>query len=212
MDPAPPVAPRPALALFDFDGTITTRETFLDFLAHAVSRSRLVVGRLLLAPLLVAYRLGLVPVRLLRTVLVRYAFTGLPHDAVDAAGARLASDVLPGLVRPEMRERIAWHRARGDTVVVVSGGFDAYLAPWCEAQGLDWLCSSLEARDGRLTGRYAGAQCVADEKARRVRARYALDTSSAIHAYGDTHEDFALLALAQHATWRGAPWPGPAPA
>lgn len=192
------------LALFDFDGTITTRETFPDFMARAVPRGRLALGRVLFAPWVVGYRLGVVPVALLRTALVRYAFSGVPLAEVEAAGAALAADVLPGLVRPEMQARIDWHRARGDTVVVVSGGFDVYLAPWCRAQGIDSLCSSLAAREGRLTGRYAGAQCMAKEKARRE--RYDLDGYRAIHAYGDTHEDHALLALADHATYRGVAW------
>ena len=207
MQAQPPAARD--LALFDFDGTITTRETFPDFMARAVPRRRLALGRVLFAPWVVGYRLGVVPVALLRTALVRYAFSGVPLAAVEAAGAALAADVLPGLVRPEVQTRIDWHKARGDTVAVVSGGFDVYLAPWCRAQGLDWICSSLAVRDGRLTGRYAGAQCVADEKARRVRARYDLAGYRAIHAYGDTHEDHALLALADHATWRGRPWQAP---
>lgn len=209
MEASPPAARD--LALFDFDGTITTRETFPDFMARAVPRGRLALGRVLFAPWVVGYRLGVVPVALLRAALVRYAFSGVPLAAVEAAGAALASDVLPGLVRPEMQARIDWHRARGDTVVVVSGGFDVYLAPWCRAQGIDWICSSLAVRDGRLSGRYAGAQCVAEEKARRVRARYDLDSYRAIHAYGDTHEDHALLALADHASWRGQPWQAPVP-
>ena len=208
MQAQPPAARD--LALFDFDGTITTRETFPDFMARAVPRRRLALGRVLFAPWVVGYRLGVVPVALLRTALVRYAFSGVPLAVVEAAGAALAADVLPGLVRPEVQTRIDWHKARGDTVAVVSGGFDVYLAPWCRAQGLDWICSSLAVRDGRLTGRYAGAQCVADEKARRVRARYDLAGYRAIHAYGDTHEDDALLALADHATWRGRPWQAPA--
>lgn len=33
------------LALFDFDGTITTADTFTNFLRFAVRRHRLVVGR-----------------------------------------------------------------------------------------------------------------------------------------------------------------------
>lgn len=200
------------LALFDFDGTITTRETFPDFIRHAIPPRRRTLGVALFAPLVVGYRLKLVPVHALRTALVRYAFRGVPMAAVEAAGASLAADLLPTLVRPEMQARIDWHRGRGDTVCLVSGGFDVYLAPWCRAQGLDWICSSLEARDGVLTGRYAGAQCVAEEKARRVCERYDLAGYRAIHAYGDTHEDHALLALADHATWRGAPWHRPAPA
>lgn len=105
-----------------------------------------------------------------------------------------------------MQASIDAHRAAGDTVLVVSSGFDVYLAPWCAAHGIDLVCSSLEARDGRLTGRYAGSQCVAEEKARRVRTRYDVSAYRQIHAHGDTHEDHALLALAQHATYRGAPW------
>ncbi|WP_233198608.1 MULTISPECIES: HAD-IB family hydrolase [Luteimonas] len=200
------------LALFDFDGTITTRETFPDFLHRAIPPRRKTLGLLLFAPLVVGYRLGLVPVHALRAALVRYAFRGVARAHVDAAGAAFASDVLPSLVRPEMQARIDWHRARGDTVVVVSGGFDVYVGPWCAAQGVDWLCSSLADRAGRLTGRYAGAQCVADEKVRRVSARYDLSRYAAVHAYGDTHEDLALLALADHATWRGTPWQRPATA
>ncbi|WP_394002342.1 HAD family hydrolase [Luteimonas sp. WGS1318] len=200
------------LALFDFDGTITTRETFPDFIRHAIPPRRRALGTALFAPLVIGYKLKLVPVHALRAALVRYAFKNVPLAEVEAAGASLAADLLPTLVRPEIQARIDWHRARGDTVVVVSGGFDVYLAPWCRAQGLDWICSSLAAREGVLTGHYAGAQCVADEKARRVRERYDLAGYRAVHAYGDTHEDHALLALADHATWRGAPWHRPAAA
>lgn len=199
---------RPDLALFDFDGTITTRETFPDFIRLAIPRRRRRLGVLLFAPLVAGYRMGLVPVHTLRAALVRYAFSGVASEAIHRAGLRFAADALPPLVRPRMRERIDWHRARGDTVVVVSGGFDVYLAPWCEAHGIEWLCSSLAVHGDRLTGRYAGAQCVAAEKVRRVRERYDLSGYAAIHAYGDTHEDHALLALADHAVHRGAPWPG----
>lgn len=197
---------RPVLALFDFDGTITTRETLPDFLRFATPPRRLHFGKLLFALPVLAYRLKLLPVRVLRSLLVRYAFGGLRYAAVEDAGRRFAAEVLPTLVRPEMQSRIDAHRAQGDTVVVVSGGFDVYLVPWCEAQGVELICSSLETEGDRLTGRYAGAQCVADEKVRRILARYDTAAYREVHAHGDTHEDHALLALAHVATYRGASW------
>ncbi|WP_233580260.1 HAD-IB family hydrolase [Luteimonas sp. 100069] len=200
--------PRPVLALFDFDGTITTRETLPDFLRLATPARRRAWGALLFAVPLLAYRLKLLPVHLFRAWLIRYAFRGLPRADIELAGCRFAHEVLPGLVRPDMQAAIDAHRAAGDTVVVVSGGFDVYLGPWCAAQGIELMCSSLESRGGVLTGRYAGAQCVAAEKARRVRARYDARRYCEIHAHGDTHEDLALLALARYATYRGAPWIG----
>lgn len=198
--------PRPVLALFDFDGTITTRETLPDFLRLATPPRRLFWGTLLFALPVLAYRLRLLPVRILRSWLIRYAFTGLSRAEIESAGRLFARDVLPGLIRPAMQASIDAHRAAGDTVVVVSGGFYVYLAPWCAAQGIELVCSALESHGDRLTGRYAGAQCVAEEKARRVRARYEASTYREVHAHGDTHEDHALLALAQRATYRGAAW------
>lgn len=195
------------LALFDFDGTITTRETLPDFLRFATPPRRLHLGRLLFVLPVLAYKLKLLPVSVLRILLVRYAFGGLPRAAIEDAGRRFAVMVLPALVRPEMQARIESHRACGDTVVVVSGGFDVYLAPWCEAQGVELVCSSLQYDADRVTGRYAGPQCVAGEKAHRVRQRYDLAAYREVHAHGDTHEDHALLALAHRATYRGVPWP-----
>jgi HAD superfamily hydrolase (TIGR01490 family) len=191
------------LALFDFDGTITVRETMAAFMYRAVPARRRAWGRLLLAPWVVGYRCGMVSGVAVRSAVVRVGFAGVARDAVEAHGAAFAADALPALLRPEAMARIRWHQQQGDTVAVVSGGLDAYLAPWCRAHDLALVCSSLEHRDGRLTGRYLGAQCVGEEKARRVREHYDLAAYGRVYAYGDTHEDLAMLDLAQRRFYRG---------
>jgi HAD superfamily hydrolase (TIGR01490 family) len=192
------------LALFDFDGTITSRETFPDFIRAAVPPRRLTAGRVVLAPLVAGYRLGLVGGSPVRAAVVGFGFRGVREDAVREAGAAFAARVLPTVLRPGAMARIDWQRARGDRVVVVSGGLDLYLAPWCERHGLELICSSLEARDGALTGRFHGAQCVGPEKPRRVRERCVVEGFPVVHAYGDTREDFDLLAIAHRRVYRGA--------
>ena len=111
-------------------------------------------------------------------------------------GAAFAREVLPGVLRDEALERIAWHKAQGDRVVVVSGALDVYLSHWCRTHDLELLCSRLESRNGVLTGRYRGKQCVSAEKARRVRAVYDLSAYPVVYAYGDTPEDRDLLRVA----------------
>lgn len=199
----PPSSPACDLALFDFDGTLTTRETFPDFMRFAVAPLRLMLGQVLLAPVVLGYRRGWVSGDFTRASVVQVGLRGVPAERLANQGEAFAHEVLPGLLRPEAMARLAWHRARGDRIVVVSGGLDVYLAPWCRLHGVELLCSKLEARDGRMTGRYAGAQCVGEEKVRRVRALCDPDGFNAVHAYGDTHEDHAMLALAHHAFYRG---------
>jgi HAD superfamily hydrolase (TIGR01490 family) len=195
------------LALFDFDGTITTHETMPAFVRATASRPRLVAGYLLLWPLILGYRLGWVSGSQVRAGIVRVAYAARPAAWLRERGRAFARDYLERHLRPETLQRIAWHRARGDTVLVVSGGLVDYLQPWAEARGLDVVCSELAQRDGRLTGHYAGAQCVGEEKARRVSARFDLASFERIHAYGDTREDDYLLAMATDRFYRTMPAP-----
>jgi HAD superfamily hydrolase (TIGR01490 family) len=190
------------LALFDFDGTITTQETLPSFMCLAVEPHRLAVGKVLLAPLVLGYKLGLMPGTVVRSVIVRFGFSGVPLAKLEAQGLTFAKYVLPQVTRYDAIKRIHWHRERGDTVVVVSGGFDVYLRPWCEAQQVGLICSSLEHRDGIATGRYLGPQCVREEKARRVREAFDLSSYGRIYAYGDTREDLGLLGLAHERYYR----------
>lgn len=193
------------LALFDFDGTLTTHETMPAFVRRSTPRWRKAAGMAALAPVIAGYRMGLVSGTAVRRAVVAVAYRGMCAHALDAAGRAFAHDHLPGALRPDAMRRLAWHQAQGHEVVVVSGGLDVYLAPWCEAHGLALLCSRLEQRDGRLTGRYAGAQCAGAEKAARVRAHCDLAAHGTVYAYGDTVEDDDMLALADLAWYRGRP-------
>ncbi|EIL95716.1 HAD family hydrolase [Rhodanobacter sp. 115] len=190
------------LALFDFDGTITTHETFGDFMRFAVTSRRRALGAPLFSPMLAGYKLGMVSGSSIRAAVVAFGFRGIPAEHVHKAGERFASECLPGVLRPEAMQRIAWHQRQGDRVVLVSGGLDAYLSPWCRQHGLELICSTLETEGNRLTGRFHGAQCVGEEKACRIRERHRLDAFAQCYAYGDTHEDEAMLAMAQRKYYR----------
>ncbi len=200
-------APRPALALFDFDGTLTTTESFPDFLRMAVPKARLYWGGMLVLPLVLSYRLRLLSGTRVRAAILRIAARGLDAAAFIAAGERYARDVVPATLRPDMLARLRWHRDRGDVVAVVSGTFDVCVRAWCEAEGIALLASSLEQRDGKLTGRYSGAQCAGEEKVRRIRVSYDVSRFARVYAYGDTVEDLPMLALSDEAVYRGKPMP-----
>ena len=165
------------------------------------------MGSLLLWPLFLAPRLGLMSRSPQRAGVVRVAYAGRSAAWLRERGEAFARDYLDCHLRPEAMRRIEWHRARGDAILVVSGGLDAYLRPWAEAHGLDLVCSELERRGDRLTGRYAGPQCVGEDKARRVAERFDLAAFERIHAYGDTPEDEHLLAMATERFYRTMPEP-----
>jgi len=197
------------LALFDFDGTITTSDSFRPFLSFAASRARVALGTALLAPMIIGYELGWVRASRMRAAATYVCCRGRPERELRELGARYGQ-TLRGILRREALERIHWHKQRGDTVVVVSASLKIYLEDLCRGLDLDLICTELEARDGVLTGRYLGGDCTGPEKARRVRAAHDLSRYSNIHAYGDTPEDAELLELAtrRHYRWRELPADG----
>ena len=192
------------LAFFDFDGTVTDREMFVAYLKQAATPLRLWVGRLVLAPLLAGYKLRVLKPNHVRAVAIAFSLRGRSEAHLRASAEHFAEKVLPPTLRPEALERMRWHQAQGDRVVVVSGALEIALSPWCGRHGVELIASRLEMRNGIATGRYLGAQCVGEEKARRIRERFELSSFRTIYAYGDTPEDEAMLALAHRCWYRGA--------
>ena len=192
------------IALFDFDGTITFADTFTPFIYFASSRTRIVLGSLLLGPMILGYKLGLISTRRMRAAIALVAFRGRAESEVQELGERYSA-TLSALVRREARERIRWHQANGDVIVVVSASLGVYLSRWCEANGFEAICTELESNDGVLTGRYREGDCTGSEKARRGRARHDLQRYAVVYAYGDTPEDRELLSLATEAFFRWKP-------
>ena len=190
------------LALVDFDHTVTTCDTYSRFLRSVATPAQLSAAKWTIGPWLLGYKSRLVSAAALRTRVTRITFAGRDAAEIDIAGQHHAHEVLPGLLRPEMMERIESHKARGDTVVIVSASLDAYMRPWCEMHGLALICNRLEAVDGRLTGRYLGGDR-GMHKAADIRARYDLTRFDRVHAYGDSSEDKPMLALAHVRWWRG---------
>jgi len=209
-DPAPTAHPLAAgailarvnLALFDFDGTLTDRDSFSAFVRFAVRPSRMAVGCALVGPMVLAYRLGAVSATRTRAAVARVAFAGQRVDRLRELGERFATHFFPGTIRPAAIERLEWHRRQGDEIVIVSASLDTYLVPCCDAMRVGCICTQLEERNGRSSGRFVGGDCTGPEKARRVIDRFQLSRYPTIYAYGDTEEDFDMLALAHQRFYR----------
>jgi HAD superfamily hydrolase (TIGR01490 family) len=190
------------LALFDFDGTVTSSDTWTPFMRFAIRPSRMLAWAPL-SPVVVGYRLGMVSASRVRQMAARVGFQGEEAAAVRQLGAEYATTVLPRTLRRSALERIDWHKVQGDDVVVVSASLDVYLGPWCEGRGIDYICATLETRGDRLTGRYVHGDCVGAEKVRRILQRYQLTRYGLVYAYGDTVEDREMLELAHKRYYRG---------
>jgi phosphatidylglycerophosphatase C len=194
---------RASVAVFDFDGTITRRDSTTAFCLAATPAWRLVPKVALRLPQLAGYRLGLVARTQIKESLMTALFRGVEEGELRRRAATWAIRELPGLVRPAALDRLRWHMSRGHRVVLASAALEVFLAPWARAVGIrDVLATRLEVIDGRLTGRLEGANVYGAEKVERLRALLGDLDAFELFAYGDSRGDRELLAVAQHAVYR----------
>lgn len=192
--------PGRTVAAFDFDGTLTRRDTLMPFLASLVGWPRVVRAAAADAAHLAAIAAGHADRDRAKERLLVRTLAGMPHADVARVGARYGAALARARVRRAMRERLAWHRAEGHHVVIVSASLDVYLRPAARALGADAvICTELEVdAHGLCTGRMAGGNCRGEAKAKRLREHLG-DGPVLLWVYGDSAGDEAMLAMADHA-------------
>lgn len=127
--------------------------------------------------------------------------TRLERAALD----RLHAEFMENRIRPMIARGtpalLDKHRARGDTLVIITSTNRFITGPIARLLGVEHLIATdPEEQDGRYTGRVAGTPCYREGKVARLRewmrARKADLKDS--WCYSDSHNDLPLLTLAEH--------------
>ena len=184
------------LFAFDFDGTLTTRDTLIAFIRYACGTPRFLLGFLLHAPLLVLMKLRLYSNGKAKQRLFSWFFRGMPIETFDALCQSFAS-THRHLLRPETVRLLQQALSEGAEVLIVSASIDNWVQPFFPSVTV--LGTQIEVIDGRLTGRFLTPNCYGQEKVRRILALHPVRSSYRLTAYGDSRGDRELLAFADEA-------------
>ncbi len=190
------------LALFDFDGTITNRESIGEFIKFILGRE-FFFRMMPILPSLFLYLIGLYGNKQIKEKALTLAISGMEISKLEKKAQEFSSYVLPRFIREKAVERLRWHKDKGDDVVIVSAGLGIYIRPWAQANGIDKVIAmDLEVDRERCTGRLIGENCYGKEKVERIKREIKLDKYDKIYAYGDSRGDREMLAIADEAYYR----------
>ncbi len=191
------------LALFDFDGTITHRDSFLDFLFYSQNPIQVIIGGIILFPVLLFYKLGILDNGKAKEIVLSYFFKGVNKKDFQKLCDDFGKQKLPKLFREQAVERIQWHLKQNDRVVVISASIENYLFPINGILGVEVVGTQLQFSDtDTFTGKIAGKNCYGQEKVSRLNTIIQLNEYKEIYAYGDSKGDKEMLSLAQQAFYK----------
>jgi len=189
------------LALFDFDGTITKRDSLFDFLIYLKGWPKFILGIVLLSPTILLWKLGKIDTQRAKESLFKYFFGGESYNVLLEKG-KIYLPKLEKIINDSAMLKISLHKSTGDDVVVVTASSAPWVLPWCQKNSVELICSKLAVKDGFLTGKIEGKNCNGQEKANQITQRYNLDQYSIVYAYGNSTGDDAMLNLADEKFYR----------
>lgn len=183
------------LALFDFDGTISSKDSFLLFLWFT-SKYRFLRTCLYHFPEIMLFLLKRYPNHKLKEAFLAGVLQGVDEEELGALAAEFCTKVLPRIIREGFWDSLREHQRQNHTVVVVSATPQIILEPWCREQGIEIIATRLEITLHQgVTGRIVGRNCRGEEKVRRLEEHFDLEHSQVVFVYGDSDGDDAMLSL-----------------
>ena len=198
---------RSTLAIFDFDGTLTTGHLWLGIARHnqkhKVKRLAFYSYMLSHLPLWVAAKVGLYSDEKNRSkwcedlpVLLK----GFTREEARGIFQWVTTNYFMPLMRPNMLSRIEADRKQGHRIMLLSGMFTDFLEVIAGRLGADYVVGTrLEIRGNRYTGSIVQPLCFGDNKARLLldyihRKKLSVDLKQSV-AYADSIYDMPVFKL-----------------
>ena len=186
------------LALFDFDGTITKKDSLFHFLRFAAGNIRFYVGLLALSPTLFGLKMGLLNAQKAKEKVIYFYLKNKAKNNLQEIARIYTLSMLNSIFRKTALERLAWHKAQGHQIYIVSASAELWLEQWCKNEDIGLIATKLAFENDKLLKEFASPNCNGIEKMNRIKREIDLTQFDCIFAYGDTKGDIAMLSLAQN--------------
>ncbi len=180
------------LYCFDFDGTLTKKDTmflFLKFYNAKKFRTQLLKH----LPVFVFLKLKLMEAEKVKQSFISGVLQGESRADLEAAGKAFFETNYPQLVRENALDFISNIDRKHTESLLVTASLDIWAKPFAEKFGFKLVSTKAEFVDEKFTGKFATPNCNGSEKLRRIKEEIGQKTYDKIIAFGDTEGDRAML-------------------
>ena len=188
------------VVVFDFDGTLTQKDTLLEFIRFACGTGCFLWGFMLFSPVLILIKLHLYPNWKAKEKVFTYFFKGWEYARFKSKGEEFA-DVIERFKREDVLSHMNRHLKDGDEVYVISASMEEWVRPWCLRHGVHHVVGTKMEVDeqGFITGRFMSKNCYGQEKVNRLLEYEPIRRDYHLYAYGDSRGDLEMFEFADYA-------------
>jgi phosphatidylglycerophosphatase C len=190
------------IAFFDFDGTITTKDSLPEIIKFLKGGSAFYTGILLNMHWFMAYKIKLISGDLLKEKILSYFFSGMPEKVFQEQCDLFADRRLPGLIRKGSIAEMDRLQKDDFEMVIVSASAENWIRHFAKKQSVELIATKLEVKNGLITGKIKGRNCKGEQKVICIKERWDLTAFEEIYVYGDSPADKPMMALATRSFYK----------
>lgn len=188
------------LYCFDFDGTLTYKDTmFLYLKFYDATQFRLQILKHI--PLFVLLKLKLASAEKVKRSFISSILKGQSRSKIEKKSQEFFDEYYPEIFRENALEFIKNIDRQNTDCYIVSASLDVWVKPFAEHFEMNLLSTRAEFKNDIFTGKFVGKNCNKAEKVARIKAAVEGKKYDKTIAFGDTSGDKEMLAWANESQY-----------
>lgn len=183
------------MVFFDFDGTISKKDSFLAFILYTRGPLKLLKCLVIHLPKILLLFLKIYPNHRLKEDFFTFFFKGESVDMLEQAGQNFCESSLPRLIFPDALRLIQWHQTQGHSLFLLTASSRIWLEKWCNQHQITCIGTEFETSQGLYTGKIKGKNCQGETKANIVQSMLSHEPTMPTFGYGNGKSDSYFLSL-----------------
>ncbi|MDQ1097128.1 MULTISPECIES: HAD family hydrolase [Chryseobacterium] len=180
------------LYCFDFDGTITYKDTMFMYLRF-YDPARFRMQFLRHVPLFILLKLKLAETEKVKKSFIGSILKGQTQEKIEKKAQQFFEQHYPKIVRENALDFIHNMDRESTRSLLVTASLDIWAKPFAEALQMQLIATKAEFRNGVFTGNFIGKNCNGKEKLVRIQEVIHDAKFDKIIAFGDTSGDKYML-------------------
>ncbi len=194
---------KPTLVIFDFDGTITTKDTMLHLAKQHCGWVRFCFGILKILPQIILCKAGIISNLRAKEAFLTHFYGGMRYDEFVDLCTRYSLRDIDLIIKKPAADKIKSYQNAGHKIIIVTASVLEWVEPWALQKGFcKVIASRIEVKNGKLTGKILGKNCYGEEKVRRFILEYGSFENYHTICFGDSKGDVEILEISNESYYK----------
>lgn len=186
------------LALFDFDGTLIKKDSFILFSIYSQKKISVIKAYIKILPEFLLAKLGIIAIERVKERLFKYLYSGIRIEQFNNLCENFIK-IIDKHKNVKLLNLVEEFKRENSKLVIVSASISNWIEPWAREYGFNSIIATeIEIdKNGIITGNFKTRNCKRKEKVNRVLEKFPNIHKYEIYAFGNSKGDKEMMEFAK---------------